>query len=264
MGIGANLGIPKEHGAWGMLYVPLVAGALVAGAGGWRFALLTAAVTFLFVGRESVLRLWRARARGRSDRDSLRRVCVYLLLASASGAPLIWVWRLRWMAALGGAALALLAWNAVQVVRREERTMFTEVLGIAGLTLTAPAAHYAGRMEWTSTAWWLWCLHALYFSGSVFYVRLRVRAAHPKGAGDLTSIRWLCGAYHLVLLPAVVVVPDMGASRLLLMAAYLPVIARAVWHVARPGTRLSLRRIGRLEIVYSLVFLGFVVAAFRG
>ena len=185
------------------------------------------------------------------------------LLAAACGAPLVWVWRLKWIAALGGVALTLLVWNAAQVARREERSMFTEILGIAGLTLTAPASYYAGSLDWTPTTMWLWLLNALYFVGSVFYVRMRVRTAYPKSAAELRGLRWVCGVYHVGLVLIVGFIPGIGASRLMLAAAYLPVILRAIWHLARRTPQLSLRRIGRLEIVYSLVFLACVVAAFR-
>jgi hypothetical protein len=40
-------------------------------------------------------------------------------------------------------------------------------------------------------------------------------------------------------------------------------LARAAWFLARPARRLDLRRIGYLEMAYSLVFLVLLVLAFR-
>ena len=112
--------LPKEHGAWAMLYVPLVAGALVAGSCSWRVVLIALAMTFIFVARESVLAWWRAHRPGGNKRESLRAMLTYLALAGASSAPLILISHLFWLAPLGLAAIALLAVNAEQGARRED------------------------------------------------------------------------------------------------------------------------------------------------
>ena len=90
------------------------------------------------------------------------------------------------MIPLGAAAAGLLMWNAGQAAKREERTVATELIGIAGLTLTATAAYYVGTMRWDAIALYLWAANALYFASSVFYVRYRVR-----------ELRWVATATSL-------------------------------------------------------------------
>ena len=263
MRIRTALRLPKEHGAWGMLYVPLACGALVAGAGGWRVLLLALATTFLFVARESILAIWRARARQRDPGTATRLAVIYLVLAGAAGSPLLVVWDLHGMVPLGIAAAGLLVWNAARAAKREERTVAAELIGIAGLTLTAPAAHYVALTVWTSTALWLWLLNALYFGSSVFFVKLRVASAHSKSPREVDRIRTECSFYHWVIAVLLVVVPGDIRFRLLLTAAYLPIILRAILHLLRPVRTLDLKRVGLLEIVYSLLFLVFAVQALR-
>ena len=195
------LRLPKEHGAWGMLYIPFVCGALVAWSAPWRILLLALSVTFLFIGREPLLALWRARSKGRTAEDAPRLLILYLTLAAICAAPLLLVWELYGMIPLGAVAGGLLVWNAGQAAKREERTIATELIGIAGLTLTAPAAYYVGTERWDLTAAWLWAANALYFASSVFYVRYRVHTAHGKDPGKLAQIRSLCGFYHWGRLP---------------------------------------------------------------
>ncbi len=257
------LRIPKEHGAWGMLYVPLASGGLVVWEGGWRFLLLALSVTFVFIGREPLLALWRARSKGREAEGAARLLIMYLALAAICAAPLVLVWRLYGMLALGAAATGLLVWNAGQAAKREERTIPTELIGIAGLTLTAPAAYYTGVMRWDLTGLWLCLANALYFASSVFYVRYRVVAAHGADAAKLARVRSLCGFYHWGLAMIGVVVPFEGRALFYLAAAFAAVVLRAFYYLIRPAKTMVLRQIGRLEIVYSLVFLVFSVLAFR-
>ena len=64
--------IPKEHGAWAMLYVPFVLGILVAGRVSWAVLWALLAMTALFFAREALRRWRRARAQGRPARDLLQ------------------------------------------------------------------------------------------------------------------------------------------------------------------------------------------------
>lgn len=263
MGVRARLKLPKEHGAWAMLYVPLVAGASVAGSLSWRVALIALAATFIFVARESILAWWRARRRGGDNRESFRALLVYLGLAAASAAPLILVSRLYWLAPLGLASLLLLAVNAEQGARREDRTVAGEMIAILGLTLTAPTAYYVARQDWDAAALWLWALCALYFASSVFYVKLRVYWLNRRKAEARRQALVRCALYHSFLLAALLVLAFTGSLNLFALVAFAPVLARTFWQLIKPATQLNLRRIGVLEIIYSVVFLVFITLSLR-
>src|SRR5512138_530025 len=77
----ATLRLPREHGAWAMLYVPFVAGALVASAVNWRVVLLLFSTSFLFIARESLLVWWRARRRRQPNPEVFKTLVLYTLLA---------------------------------------------------------------------------------------------------------------------------------------------------------------------------------------
>ena len=120
MRLRARLKLPKEHGAWAMLYVPLVAGVLVAGSFSWRVVLIALAMTFIFIARESVLAWWRAHRRGGDKQESLRVMLIYLALAGARSRRLfssvacsglrLWGW------------LQLLCWPSTQSKERGAKT----------------------------------------------------------------------------------------------------------------------------------------------
>lgn len=255
--------LPKEHGAWAMLYVPFAVGALVAWSAPLRLLLLALSVTFVFIARESLLIWWRARSRGQQNDEALRFTLSYLALAGVFGAPLLLVYHLYWFIAMGLAALVLLAINARQAVRREDRTIGGEMLAIAGLTLTAPAAFYAARGAFDVDALWLWVLCAVYFGSSVFYVKLRVSTISPR-MDEARRQSWKrCAFYHAFLLASLLVLALTGSLNLFAIAAFAPVLTRSFWYLARPVRRINLRRVGWLEMVYSLVFLIFTTLNFR-
>src|SRR5262245_31049473 len=161
------LKLPKEHGAWVMLYVPFVLGAAVAGSVNWPVLLLLLSATAVFISRESLLVYWRARARGRDAAEVGRTLLLYLARAAAFGSPLFFAFKLLWLIPLGLAGAVLLLINGKQATRMEERSTSGEIMAIGGLTMTAPAAYYAASGQWDMTALWLWLLSALYMASSV-------------------------------------------------------------------------------------------------
>jgi hypothetical protein len=245
-----------------MLYTPWVLGALVAWREPGRLALLLLAMTFVFIGRESVLYWWRARANRRDADSAPRMVVIYMALAGACAAPLLFA-GLYGLIPVGLASGLLLLWNAGQAVKREERTVTTEVIGIAGLSLTAPAAYYVAMGSWNWMAASLWLASVLYFASSVFYVKLRVLTAHAKRPEPVLRARQQCLAYHAVLVVTVATLVAAGHWHFFLLPAYLPIVARAAYHLIRPAPELVLKKVGYTELGYSLVWLGFAVAGFK-
>lgn len=133
--------MPREHGAWGILLIPFATAVGVAGVFDVKVALLLASVVCFYIARTSWLKReyrWTAGLLAGSA------VCVV---------PVIYIWKLWWLAGFGAVAAPL-------AFRKTERGVAMQILAVAGLTLTAPAAWYAatGRLEYR-----LWLLNALYF-----------------------------------------------------------------------------------------------------
>lgn len=246
-----------------MLYVPFVVGALVAAEINLRVVLLLLSTSFLFIARESLLVWWRARHRPQPQPEALKTLAIYTLLAGLFGLPLVLVYKLYWLALMGAATAGLLIYNTGLATRREDRTITGEIIAILGMTLTAPAAYYAARGAWDATAWWLWALCALYFTSSVFYVKLRVHWLNKRKAEQRRQSWRRCAIYHTSLLAALAASAATGNLSLLALAAFAPVLGRSFWHLAKPADKINLKRIGVTEIAYSLIFLFFITLTFR-
>ena len=263
MSVRAMLKLPREHGAWVMLYVPLIAGVLVAWSFSFRVLLFALSATFLFIARESLISWWRAYRRAERRVEALQRLGIYLSLAGLSIAPLILADRLFVLVPLGLAALLLLAVNAEMAAKREDRTILGEILAIAGLTMTAPAANYVAEGTWQPTAIWLWALSALYFASSVFYIKLRVNLVNPRKQHELKRVWGSCAAYHVLLFISLCLLATTEQLNLLALPAFAPAMTRASWSLVKASGRLNLKRLGLLEILYSVVFLIFITLTFR-
>ncbi len=263
MSLRSALKLPKEHGAWVMLYVPFVLGVAVAGRVNWPVLLLLLSATAVFISRESLLVYWRARARGREAAEARKTLLLYLALAAAFGAPLIFAFKLFWLIPLGLIGAALLLVNGRQATRMEERETMGELMAIGGLTMTAPAAYYVASGRWEMTAFWLWLLSALYMASSVFYIKLRVYRLNPRKQAEQRRALRSCAFYHsflIVALPALILASSLGLSALI---AFAPAIVRTFWGMFAPRPKVNLIRAGILEIVYSLVFLVCAALGFR-
>lgn len=263
--------IPHEHGAWVILYAPLVVGFVAARALPVVPALLlVAAVTGVFLTRNAAALLLRRRAQP----GSAFWLALYAALAIAAGAPLLTMRGAGALVRIGVAVALLFAIHAALTIwparRRLDRSQWGEMLAVGALTLTGPAAYAISRGTLDRTALLVWAACALYFGSSIFFVKMLLGGVKLKAKGAPTEgDRWRLGRdnllYHglmLAALPALAAAVGGGVAGLLLAAAYLPAIARGVWGWRRVGGRLpSLKRLGLLETAYSLWFLGCASAA---
>jgi len=217
---------PREHGAWGILLIPFATAVGVAGTWNLPLALLLVSVLCFYLARTSWLKKnvpW----------------TVGLLAGSVVAAvPLFVFWKLWWLMGFGLAAAPL-------AFRKTERSVAMQLLAVAGLTLTAPAAWYAatGQLDYR-----LWLLNGLYFAGGILYVKMHLAAAMARRPAGRTPVWIYYGALSVV---AVLWWP--------VGAAFGPGIARAVVGVGRLSPVLRIKRLGWTEVAHSLVFGALVV-----
>ncbi|MBK8313463.1 MAG: YwiC-like family protein [Acidobacteria bacterium] len=262
MSLRSRLKLPKEHGAWAMLYVPFVVGLAVAGRFSWAIVCLFISISAFFISRESLLLWWRAERRGRKDNDSFYSMTAYLALAAIAGLPLIFHWRLYWLVPMAIFGLALLMVNGRQAVQMEDRTIAGELTALAGLTLTAPAGYYAATGWMNRVALLLWAFNFLYFASSVFYIKHRIYSLNPKRVEDQKKICRISLAFHSTLLLGLAVLVVTGRLNLMVLAAFTPALFRSFLRIIKPLSQINLTRAGIFEIIYSLLFLLFITLSF--
>jgi len=172
--------------------------------------------------------------------------------------------QLLWAGACG---LSLFMVHGYLVLKRRERSQMAELVGVAMLTLTAPLAVCLGTGEFIARLpLALWFLCALYFGGSVFYVKLRLRSTGRAGrqlsrSEKLHRARGLI-AYLLVTSVSLIAIGVAGLIPALAIAAFLPVIIWDAVRVFAIDNSLRIRTEGFIQMGLSLAFLVIMVAAF--
>ncbi len=260
--------MPKEHGAWAVLYGSFVAGAGVAGRVVFPLALLLVGVSALALASGALSLLSRPRARERAvDRRGRVRtwLLLYVLTAAATLGPLLLVWRLQFLCAFGAAAAALLLLRALLVSRRYERTLPGELVGVAGLTLIGPVAHAVAVGAVRGAGLALWPVLFLFFASGIFYVRMQIHGTAARRRGDWAASRpprLACALYHLALIALVPLLAALHVIPWLLLVAFIPAVCRAAWALSSPRVRLDVRRLGWSETALTVAFVLLLIGGY--
>lgn len=260
---------PKEHGAWGMLYVPLLIAAGMTQTFNIPMLLLTLVATLVFLSQRPFVLLMTSPA-VRRDPGMLRRnlvwLAVYWVISSSLLGVLVFQYRLEFLIHFGVVAIPIAFVFTFFVITNRVRTVPGEIGGISGLTLTGPLAHYVAVGQVQAAGLWLWMLSILYFSSSVFYVKAVVAAfvkSRSNTGVESPVLARICSFYHLGLLGLIAGMVALDKLPVVMLIAFLPVIVRGLWGIRKPRARLNFARIGWTEVVYSLFFAVATIAAMR-
>lgn len=270
----STLPIPHEHGAWAMFFVPLVVGLAV---GASRRAadnqlnlgviILFALTAFGFFLLRYPLALAIKSRDPNARRGALRWSVAYALLTFIGGIGVLMLTQLWWLAVLGGLGGGVLVIYLALVRQRQEMSVIGEWTGIVGAALTAPIAYSLLTRSIDATALLLYVLNVLFFGGTVYYIKFKVREQMrlvPPASNWRTRL-WAGRApilYNLIVLAivAVFVVFD-WVSPFALGAMFLPLL-KSIWGVLNRPARLNIPRLGIVELVVSIMFAVLAVMTF--
>lgn len=266
--------VPKEHGAWAVLYGSLLAGVGVSGRVTPAAVLLLVGVTAATFAHGSLALLARSGA-DEASRDEARRerrrhalswFLIYGGAAALALAPLVALFRMGFLLPFGAGAVLLLGVRTLLIRHREDRSLPGELLGVAGLTMVGPVAHAVAVGAVRPIGGVLWLLLFLFFASGVFYVRMRLHGLVARRRGEKVAsnpARWPCALYHVLLMVAV---PALLVARVIpwpVLVAFAPALWRAAVGLGRDEARLDLRRLGWSEVALATLFVIVLVAAFH-
>lgn len=261
--------VPKEHGAWAVLYGSFLAGVGVTGRVRVPGVLLLVGITAAALANGSLAILVRSAA-GPAHAERRRHALAWLLIYTAAAgvalAPLLAVFRMSFLLPFGIGAGLFLVVRAVLLRQREDRSLAGELLGTAGLSMVGPVAHAVAVGAVQATAMVLWLLLFLFFASGVFYVRMRVGGLVAERRGDIptaTPARRSCLLYHALLLLAIPALLLAGAAPWPVLLAFAPALWRAAAGLGRNDARLDLHRLGWSEVAVATAFVLLLIAAFR-
>jgi hypothetical protein len=252
-----------------MFIIPLILGLNMAPVWHWRSIVLVIAVFGFFLLRYPLATIVKTRRRPAADRPLLIRWAVsYAGIALIGGGYLIVAEQLYWLIPIGLIGGALLLFHLWLVDRRREMSALGELSGIFGLALGAPMAYYTASGQLDGTAAALWLINALYFGGTVFYIKLKVRQQPRLPAPDRLSERLIkakaCLTYQGIALTLVIVAVAFARLPWLIPLAFVPMTLKVIYGAVRWQDResLSLPRLGVIEVIHSVLFAILIIVAF--
>lgn len=256
--------MPNQHGAWAMLFVPLVVGLAERARDGlpaWAWPLAATWVVGYFCFH--AVSLW-LKAPARRRRTYLPALATYGTVAALAGAatlllggwPLLW-----WLPAylpLMGTALWLVAHRRERSLASGLCTVLAACLLALVLPRTTPQAAWHAGLD--AVAWQVKALFG-YFFGTVFVVKTLVRE-RGKASWAWASVAWHAAWTLLSAALAATVLPA-GAHGWAWTAFFALGTLRAwalPWFGPRRGRTIRPAQVGALEVVASAVALVLCLA----
>ena len=261
--------VPREHGAWGLLLVPMITGAGVA----FRQAnhifplihLLTAALALFWLRTplESLLGTSAMRAQTLEESHSLRSFIILLAgIAGVALAALLWAGRNSDLWPLGaGVAAAFVGQAILKKVSRRTRIL-SEMVGTIGLTASAPAAFYVITGEFNSTAWMLWLANILFAGDQIHYVQLRIHTAKIQGFRAKLAHGWAFALGQAIMTAIITVACLARLMPPIASLAFAPLLFRGWFYFVQEPTQLIVRRLGWSELKHATAFCVLLIATF--
>lgn len=263
------LWVPREHGAWGMLLVPLFTGAAAASRGGDYLALVcfTVAAVSLFWLRtpvESLLGTSVVRVRTSEDRRAAITAVGIISTASLFALTLLfWGFQHLQLIVIGGVAGLAFAAQALLKKRDRRYRALAQVIGAIGLTSTAASAFYLVTGKLNSTAIALWAVNWLFAAEQIEFVQMRIRGSR---LGSWTERIARGRAYMVTIAAITLAIVALSVQRLvpiLTLLAFAPAIVRAIAWFSSRQSQLDVHKLGWLELANAVIFATILVTLFR-
>lgn len=261
--------IPREHGAWGILLVPLVTGACVGFLHGDRMLqlvqFLTAALALFWLRTPLEILLGSSTMRAHSAEEKKivwQATVIFSLLAAL---PLFLLLRgghhrgLLFIGAIAGTAFATQA--CVKLFGRRMR-MPAQIIGAIGLTSTAAGAYYVVTNRMDGLAYALWFANWLFACDQIHYVQLRLHNARTSGVVYRFHKGWIFLIGQFAMLAAIAALVVTSHLPFAMMIAFAPIVIRGIAWVFQSQQVLDLQWLGLTELLHAITFGVLVITSF--
>jgi hypothetical protein len=261
--------LPREHGAWGLLLVPMVTGAGIAFRESSHILpalLLLVAALALFWLRTPVESLMGTSALRAQTKDERRAVAIVIaglgIVAALALGALLWARQnpLLWL--IGAAAGAAFVGQALLRKLGRRTRMLSEIVGTIGLAASGPAAYYVITGKFGPTAWMLWMANLIFAGNQIHYVQLRIHTARVEGTREKLARGWAFGAGQLVMAVALGAVCVLGLMPWIALIAFVPLLFRGWFYFFQTTGPLVVRRLGWNELGQAIAFCALFITSF--
>lgn len=261
--------LPREHGAWGMLLVPLVTGAAAGSPHGERVAwilLFAVAALGLFCLRtpvEAGLHLSPLRPQNSEERRLIHTsIILYSSVACLALVSLIvWAHACELLLLGAAAAIAFLIQALLKQLGRATR-MSSQLTGAIALSSTSAGAYYLATGHFGRTAVLIWLANWLLAANQIHFVQLRIHSARALTLREKLGRGKAFLLHQAACLLLLIVIWRAGWIPALAVLAFAPILLRGLAWFGESPHALQVHRLGWKELIYAVVFGLFFIAGY--
>ncbi len=265
--------VPREHGAWGMLLVPLASGAAVGFLHGNNLSgfvlLLIAALGLFWLRTPAESLLGTSPMKAQTVPEKLLAMKYILALASVSAVALttlLWGGKNLGLLAIGAATAAAFGLQVLARSISRHYRMAAQMIGAAGLSSSSAAAYYVVTGRFDAIAAALWFANWIFAGDQIHYVQTILH--HSRANGFIERLSRGLGFFfgQVIMFAAIFGACSVGMLPKLVLFAFIPVAVRGVFFFFQKPAPLALVRLGFTELVHAVSFglLLFVSFAWKG
>lgn len=251
-----SIALPVEHGAWGFLFEPLVAGLILAPSLAAPFILLL--VTGAFLTRQPIKFLlgdWLQSRQLPRTTVALRFVLIFGGIAAAGLLGSLFFAPLHSFIPFVFVA-PFVVYLIVQDVARQTRQLLPELLAAFALASSVTVLALAGGLGY-SFSFVLWAIMLARLIPSVLYVRSRLRLEKGKEFSQFAPV-----AAHVLALITVGAFFYFDLSSILTVLILAFLTARAAFGLSRFHRSMTAKAIGIREVFYGVLYVLAIVSGY--
>ncbi len=239
-----QLALPTEHGSWGFLLEPLVAGMAIAFSPAAPWIALMVIGAFLMRRPLQIFVADRLARRLLPQTEAALKFALGFLVIFLAGLAGSLVFAERSSLIPFVLVLPLAAYQIYCDVSRQSRELLAEMTGAVAMSSSAAAIALAGGLPWQNAAA-IWFLFIARLIPSIFYVRNRLRLEKGKDFSILIP-----AAAHLAGFAGVAGLVSAGFLPFLTVPAFMILFARSTVGLSRFRTKMKAMKIGVWEVIY--------------
>jgi len=264
-----NQYFPKQQGAWAMVILPGLIPFFAIKSFNWIAVSLFFASLLIFVAHHNFAQNIKYLRRRAAPNFKQLWFGLTLTLSSIIIGVCAMVQNLPTLWVFGAIAVVLSCVHFLLIYFRKEMTVIGEMVGVAGLTLTSPMIVYSLLNVCNEYLYGLWFFNIVYFSGTIFYVKLKVRLQPNISKSTPLWKRIRIGQQviiHLLLMIGLVfwmikgeILPKLS------FIAMIPTIIKTIFGVSNIRDRkiFNIRSIGFSELRHAIGFTILIVLSYH-
>ncbi|MDP1675622.1 MAG: YwiC-like family protein [Bacteroidota bacterium] len=252
--------ITREHGSWAVLFVPMLIGVVYAGSFSINILLLACSALGIFLSYapiHSVLREFSGISQGNEKvRASIIWAIIYVFAGILFIIPLFLqgYYHLIAFAVLGATSFFGNYFLTIKI----QKSIVSDLIAIAGLTLSAPSAYYIATGLFDVNGAVLWILNFLFFGCSVFYVHMKIKVSALKKdrlpLREKLTLGKLNILYHLFVVSVVIILSLYHYTPLTATLAFVPMFVHAIYGTMNLSGSIKFKKLGILLLAQSILF----------